>query len=935
MKKTAILLSLFLGIGLSAQQLDLNQPLPINTKIKRGILPNGMTYYIYSTDVTKGVASYYIIQNVGSVLENDDQQGLAHFLEHMAFNGTKNFVGKGILNTLQKHGAVFGKDINAYTSFDETVYNMNNIPTSDGLIDTCLLVLHDWSNYLLLTDKEIDAERGVIKEEWRTRQSGRMRILQQSLSVVFNNSKYSNRLPIGQMNVVDNFKYKALRDFYHDWYRTDLQAIAIVGDINVDEIENRIKEKFSGIPAVKNPKERFIVEIPDNKEMLYNMATDKEVSTSNISFSINHPKSLKAQTVADLKESLLNAMATSMLSARLNEIRQKPDAKFLSAGVRYSAKARLKNVFSARITPKPDRQQEAFKSVLEEINRAVKFGFTQGEIDRTIKKYSSNYKTSISKEDDMPHGQIIRMIQNDYLNNKTITPIAEEYELVKVIFASLSKEDFHNTIKKLYSQNNRAILVTGVKGKNNLSKEEATTIIKNVENNKVLVAHTDDFIGKTLISGIDLKEGSIISEEKNKAIGSTIFTLSNGVKVHYKFVDKNKNDVKLLATSYGGTSLLQDKDLPSANMMINIVQMSGLGAFSATDLPKTLAGKTASTRISVSGLTESISGSAVTKDVETMLQMVYLRFEKPRFDKDAYKVLQENIINFLSDKSTNVNSKMQDSLTVALYGANNPKKRIINKAYMNDVSFEKMKEIYLNRFNNAADFEFFIVGDIEKEVLKPLLSKYIASISARPAKEEWKNNYSPWVSNAIDKDIFLKMEDKKGSVRICYKNEIIYSLKNVLLASILGDILQLRITETIREEEGGAYSPRARASFSKRPVEQANIFISFDCNPDKVDHLIKIVHNEIKKIAEGEISQVDLDKTLTNYVKERKEQKDYNSYEMRVLKNYVLEGYDMNDPKNFDDIVNSITVKDIQIFTKNILNGGKMYEIAFKPSVDR
>ncbi|MCL5244833.1 insulinase family protein [Cellulophaga sp. 20_2_10] len=931
MKKITTLLSLFLCIGLSAQQLDLNQPLPVNTKFKKGVLPNGMTYYIYNTDVTKGVASYYIIQNVGSILENDDQQGLAHFLEHMAFNGTKNFAGKGILNTLQKHGAVFGKDINAYTGFDETVYNMDNIPTKDGLVDTCLLVLNDWSNYLLLTDEEIDAERGVIKEEWRTRQNGGMRILQQSLPVMFNNSKYSNRLPIGLMDVVDNFEYKALRDFYHDWYRTDLQAIAIVGDINVDEIEQKIKDKFSKIPAVKNPKERFSVEIPGNKEMLYNIAMDEEVSTASISFSINHPKKIKDQTIGDLKESLLKGMATSMLSTRLNEIRQQPDATFLGARVGFREKARLNNDFSVNLTPKPGQQQEAFKTVMDEINRAVKFGFTDGEIDRIKKQYESYYENSISKEDDMSHGQLINSIKSNYLSNETITPIAEEYKIVQAIFASVTKEDFHTIIKNLYTTENRTLNVTGVKGKNNLTKEEGLAIISASENNSELTAYADEFSGKTLISGTTIKAGSIVSEEENKETGATIFTLSNGAKVYYKFADKNKNDVKLTATSYGGTSLLEDKDLPSANIMSSIVQMSGLGDFSATELPKVLAGKTANTSVNLSSLSESISGSSTTKDVETMLQMVYLRFENPRFDEDAYKVLQGNITNFLARKSKDINSKMQDSVTVTLYGDNNPKERLMDEAYMQDVSFNKMKEIYLERFKNAADFTFFVVGDIQKDALKPLLAKYIASISANATKENYKVNPSAWINNSIDKDIFLKMEDEKGSVRVGYKNEMKYSLKNDILASALGDILQLRITETVREAEGGAYSPRAGAGFSKRPVSEGSISVSFDCNPDKVDDLLKIVHTEIKKIGEGEISQVDLDKTLTNFIKERKESKDYNGYDMSLLQNYVLEGYNMNDPKNFENIVNSITVKDIQKFTKKLLKGAKTYEIAFKP----
>ena len=931
MKKIAILLGFMTCLNLTAQNVNLNDPLPVNTKIKKGVLTNGMTYYIYNTDVTKGVASYYIIQNVGSVLENDDQQGLAHFLEHMAFNGTENFEGKGVLNTLQKVGAVFGKNINAYTSFDETVYNMDNIPTTPEMIDTCLLVLHDWSNHLLLTEEEIDAERGVIKEEWRTRQNGRMRIFQQSIGTMFNNSKYSERLPIGLMNVVENFEYKALRDFYHDWYRTDLQAIAIVGDIDVADIEKKIKTLFSEIPPVDNPIEREIVQINDNKDMLYNMAMDEEVSTASISFSINHPKSLKDQTVGYLKESLLDGMTTMMLSARLNEMAQKPDATFLGTRIGYGSLARAKNQFSVSLSPKPGMQQAAFKTVMEEVNRAVKFGFTQAEIDRTLKQYTNFYETQISKEADQPHGAIINAIKQDYLENVTMTDVAKEYDLAKLIFAGLTPIDFHNTIKKLYKNENRILTVTGVEGENNLTKEEALAIINAAENDETLIAYADAFGDKTLMGGLMPKTGSIVREEFDSVTGATILTLSNGAKVYYKFANKNKNDVQLYATSYGGTAMLDDSELPSANMATNLVSASGLGDYSATDLRKVLAGKTARTLLILSPLEEAIAGSAVTKDVETLLQMVHLRFENPRFDEDAYKVLQGNITNFLTRRSKDMSAKMQDSVTVKLYGYNNPKKRLMNADMVKDVSFEGIKKVYNERFNNAADFDFFIVGDIQKDELKPLLEQYIASISSSNKKENWSKEKEEWISNTIDTDIFLPMEDPKATVRIGYKNDIEYNLKNDLIAKTLGDVLQLRYTETLREQEGGTYGASARANVTKRPVEEGIITVSFDCNPDKVETLIEIVHNEINKIAKGEIKQIDLDKTLTNYIKERKEEKDYNRYDMSWVSTYVKEGYDMNDPKNFEDIVNSITAKDIQEFTVKILENPKSFEIVFKP----
>ena len=735
MKKITTILLFLVCLNFNAQELNLRDHLPVSTKVTKGVLKNGLTYYIYPTDVTKDAASYYIIQNVGSVLENDDQQGLAHFLEHMAFNGTENFEGKGVLNTLQKHGAVFGQDINAFTAFDETVYNMNNIPTTPELIDTCLLILKDWSNGLLLTDDVIDAERGVIKEEWRTRQSGGMRIFQQSLPVMFNNTIYATRMPIGLMDIVDNFKYNTLRDFYHDWYRTDLQAIAIIGDVNVNEIEAKIEKLFAGIPAVENPKEHTIVNIPDNEKMGYALVKDKEVTTAQIEFGIRHPRPETYSTVGDLKRFVTESMITCMYVSRIKEIAQKPDAPFLGTRISYGKNARSTNALTASIVPKPNKQHEAFKVVLEEINRAVKFGFTQAEIDRTIVEFKNRYQTQISKEDDKSHYSIVYGIQQNYLENIEMVNITEQYKILETIFANLTKEDIHKRLKKIYTQKNRFLIVTGIENGNNLSEQEALEIIKSVENDNSLTAYTDAFAGKTLISNLNIKPGTIVSETKNDELESTTFMLSNGIKVHYKFADKNKNDVKLEAISYGGLSLINNEDLPSAKYAATVVQQSGLGDYSVTDLAKINAGKTASTYIDISSLTEGIYGSSVTKDVETMLQMVHLNFVKPRFDKDAYNVFKGQVDNYLIRRSENINEKIQDSVTISLYGKNHPTKRIFNTTYGNEIEFEKIKNIYLERFKDASDFEFFIVGDVDVATLKPLLEKYIASIpTGKPKK---------------------------------------------------------------------------------------------------------------------------------------------------------------------------------------------------------
>lgn len=931
MKHLIAFLFVLLCFNGNAQDLDLDRQLPTNTTVKKGVLDNGLTYYIYPTDVTKDAASYYIIQNVGSVLENENQQGLAHFLEHMAFNGTENFAGKGVLNTLQKEGAVFGQDINAFTAFDETVYNMNYIPTRPDLVDTCLLILKDWSNGLLLTDEEIDAERGVIKEEWRTRQSGGMRVFKQSLPVLFNNTIYAERMPIGLMDIVENFEYKALRDFYHDWYRTDLQAVAIIGDVDADAIEAKIKTLFAKIPAIENPKERAIVEIPDNKKMLYTLVQDKEVTTSHIEFGIRHPRPKTYKTVGDLKRFVIENMITSMFGERISEIAQKPDAPFLSTTISYRKNARSTNAFLANISPKPNQLDDAFKTVLEEINRAVKFGFTQAEIDRTKIQFKNNYQTRITKKDDKSHEAIVYDIQQNYLEHINMVDIEAQYKIIEDIFATLSKEDIHTRLKQLYSDHNRFLIVTGVSDGKNLTEQKALDIINTAENDANLTAYTDAFAGKRLIEKGSIKAGTILSETKNEALDATTFKLSNGITVHYKFADKNKNDVQLEAVSYGGLSLVKPEDLPSAKYASAVVQQSGLGDYSVSDLKKVTAGKTAATYIEIVDLTESIYGTSVTKDVETMLQMVHLRFRKPRFDKDAYGVFKNQVDNYLIRRSEDINEKIQDSVTVSLYGKNHPTKRLFNSDYGNDIQFEKIKNIYLERFQNPADFEFFIVGDVNIDTLRPLIATYIASLPTNEIKETWKDNTADWLSNTIDKDVFLKIEDPKSSVRVSYKNDIEYSIKNSLLARTLGDVLGLRYMETLREDEGGTYGANALGNVTKRPVEKANLWVQFDCNPDKVEKLVTIVHNEIKKIAQGAISEEDLSKIKTNFLKEYKQQKDYNRHDMKVLKTFYREGYDIDNPENFEDIVNNITKKDLATFTKKLLKNADKYEIVIKP----
>jgi zinc protease len=930
-KKISVLL-LFIGSLTFAQNYKTSDPIAVNQKIKKGVLPNGMTYYIYPTDVNKNTASYYIIQNVGSILENDQQKGLAHFLEHMAFNGTKNFEGKGILNTLQKQGAVFGRNINAYTSTDETVYNLDNIPSKDGgVVDTCLLVLHDWSNFLSLTNEEIDAERGVITEEWRTRQNARARIYNQLAPYYYNNSLYADRMPIGDMDIVKNFKYQVLKDFYKDWYRPDLQAIAIVGDINSDEIEAKIKKLFADIPTPQNPKKRFEIAIPERAEPTFKLALDKEISASGISYMIRHVSEKPTGTYADLEKSTQRSIAFSILNNRLGEMAQKQECPFKGAQIGYQSYSRLNDIWVLSVSPKPGKQEEAFAMVMKEWVRAYKFGFSKGEIERAVTETISGYENYLEKINEISHKDVIGMVKDDYLNHEVIADPNAEFEITKSILKNIDTKILQEQISKLYTSQNRVVTVTGVEGEENLTQEKAFAAIQKAENDASLQPYVDTFEGKTLLGNLKINSGKIVSEKKETAIDATTFVLSNGVKVHYKFADKNKKEVELKAESFGGTSLYEPQDLPSIGRTTALAMMSGVGELSNVDLEKVLKGKIANSSVSISSLKETVSGSANVKDIETMMQLIHLRFVQPRFDNQMYALLKQRLENSLKNRANDINAKMEDSLSVVVYGKNNPRVQLFNQKYIDDLSFDKMKAFYMDRFADVSNFEFYIVGDVSPEVLKPLLEKYIASINGIKRKEKFKSDVPKWVSNKIDQDVFIKMQTPKSSVRIAFVKDCAFTQKNRILVSFLSDVLTLRYTESLREKEGGTYGAQVKASIDKLPVSKANLQILFDCDAEKVEHLLPIVYQEIDKIKKGEIAAEDVEKTRTNYLKSKEDSKNFNSYSMNLIYNYFENDYNMNDPATYENIVKSVTAKDIQEFATSLLSKADAMEVVFKP----
>ena len=917
-------------IGFS--QVDFNMPVPVDPACRIGRLENGITYYIRHNEEPKDRASFYMIQNVGALLENDDQNGLAHFLEHMAFNGTKHFPGKGIINTLEKHGVQFGRNINAYTSFGETVYNLSDIPVKhEGLIDTCLLVLNDWADYLLLTDEEIDAERGVISEEWRTRRTADFRMQRQFLPVLLNGSKYMNRDVIGDLDVIKNFKYETLRKFYTEWYRTDLQAIAIVGDIDVDAVEQKVKALFSTIEPITNPLKRESYDVPDHAEPLYILATDKEADSYSVDLYIKH----KAPATSDknenyLREQTIQSLFGMMTRDRITELLQKGVPPFVMGSIGYGGLVTGYEILSISATPKPDQDAVAFKSIYTEAKRIYQHGFTPGELDRAKTNLLTSYESRYKQRDKINNDQFARDFKAYYIDGEPLTSIDFDWEFVQKVVPTISVEDISARAKQWMTKENRVIVVMGPDKPQAkyLSKEQALAMMDSIDNSSV-EPYNDQAVSADLISK-KLKGSKVKSTKKLPDFEAVEWTLGNDTKVVFRHADYEKDQVSLIAMSNGGSSKESDDKMASAMMLNQFVGAFGIGNYNATDLKKALTGKKVSMNVSLSDLNESFNGSSTPKDFETMMQLLYLQFESPRFDQEAYEALLGRYKAYISNMANNPQKIMNDSLELILT-SKSPRTKLMTPEVFDEISLEQMKDIYNDRFVDAGDFTYFIVGNIDEPTAKTMAEKYIGSLTNLPRKETWMDRNIEGPKGKTEREIVIPVEVKKSTVSVNFDAKMEYLPEQNLLLSLFRDILNLRYIETIREKEGGSYGVRVSSSYSKFPKEEKSLGLMFDTDPEKAQQMKSILYREIDKIAaEGPTSE-DLNKVVKNLQKNREQSKLHNSYWMQALTTYYIYSINPAAPENFENILEKVTPAMVQEFVKTFLSKADVVDIIFKP----
>lgn len=927
-----VLLFCFTGlIQLTAQ--DAAVPLPVDTKVRYGKLDNGLTYYIRHNNLPKERADFFIVQNVGSILEEENQRGLAHFLEHMAFHGSKNFPGDGIIDYTESIGMRMGENLNAETGFDRTVYKMMNVPvTRQGIVDSCLLILHDWSGFIALTDSLIDKERGVIREEWRSGQDAQMRLWEQQLPKMYPGSQYAHRLPIGTIDVINDFKPEELSAYYHKWYRPDLQAVVIVGDIDVDYVETKLKSMFADIPTPVNPAERVIYPVPDNDEPLVSIATDKEASNTILYMFHKHnkmPQEYRA-TVSGLVNDYLQSVAATMMNERLNELLQKADPPFVygmaSDGDYFVANT--KGAWAMAAVVKDGEIDRAISTLGIEAERAKQFGFTASEYERARINVLKEYESAYNERENQRNNSYTNEYVNHFTEGGYIPGIELEYTIINQIAPEIPLEEVNNYIQYIIGEKNLVISLTGPDkdGAQYPSEEELLAIYKAALQSPI-EPYEETLSDEPLIPELPTP-GKIVDVKEDPLFGSTVLTLSNGIKVVLKHTEFKRDEILMTASSPGGSSLFNDSESVNMNMINSISGLGGLGNFSAVDLGKVLAGKKVSSQMTVNQDSESVSGSSTPADIKTLFELIYLEFTAVRMDNEAYDSYVNRLTAQLQNLELNPMVAFSDSVTRAIY-SDNPRTKRIKLDDMPKLNYGRIMEMYKERFADASDFVFSFVGNLNKEEMYPLIEQYLATLPSSKRIEKANEANATQVRTGNYENVFHReLEVPKSSVINLFSAQMDYSLENLTVMATLKQILDIVYTEKVRQDEGGTYGVQIFGFIGSFPEGQTLLQTFFETEPDKREHLNTIIRNELKSIATSGPREEDFRKTIDNLRKRFDEQLQENTYWLGTLNHYYYKNFDPHT--KYLEILESLTPQKIQTFTKSLLDQGNSIEVVME-----
>ena len=922
-------------VGATSAMAQQMPPIPVDKDVRMGKLDNGLTYYIRFNNWPEKRAEFFIAQRVGSIQENDQQRGLAHFLEHMCFNGTEHFKGNDIVKWCETIGVKFGRDLNAYTSIDQTVYNISNVPTTrQGIVDSCLLILHDWADGLLLEADEIQKERGVIHEEWRMRTSAQMRMLERDLPRLYPNSKYGHRMPIGLMEIIDNFKPQFLRDYYEKWYRPDNQAIIVVGDFDVDKVEKKIKELFSPIKMPANPAPVVAEAVPDNNDAIIVVDKDKEMQYSIVEVMFKSdplPVELKSNMQYLIIDYLKDA-AIGMLNDRISELAQKADCPFLQASTGYGSYllSKTKDAFEVSVLPKEGQTEAAVKAALIEARRARDFGFTATEYKRYQQNFTSQLDKQFSNKDKRYNNQFCKEYVNHYLDNEPIPSLDDYYQIMKQVVPAIPVDAVNELMSQMFEDKDSNMVVLNM----NQEKDGAVypteaSLKKAIEEARAtkLEAYVDNVKNEPLITTMP-KAGKIVKEVAGKKFDYKELTLSNGAKVLLKKTDLKKDQVIITCEGFGGSSLYGEKDFANVKMFDDAIEASGLGNFSHTELEKALAGKIAGASMALGTERANITGSSTPTDVETMLQLVYLYFTNIKKDQESYDNTMKTTELMLKNKLLQPEAVFSDSLTLTLQ---NHSKRFAPMTVddLKNVDYDRILQMAKEQTANAAAFTFTIIGNFDEATIRPLIEQYIASLPSQKKIVKGKDvdvNFKGNVKNNFRR----KMETPKAISVMLWKNEKMkYSLENSVRASMVGQILFMLYTEKIREEASAAYSVTAQAGLSRDDHKTtATVLVYCPMKPEKGDIAMKIMDEEVQNLTKT-VDAEKLAKVKEYMLKAIDDEAKTNNYWIRKIN--ALRQWGVDTHTDFKKTVEAQTPATISAFVKELLKSGDKAEVTMLP----
>lgn len=931
-KKALMLVGAFVMLHATASAQDM--PLPVDSAVRIGTLPNGLTYYIRHNEKPKGQADFYIAQKVGSILEEDNQRGLAHFLEHMCFNGTKNFPGNGIINWLETVGVKFGQNLNAYTAVDETVYNISNVPVArEAVQDSCLLILHDWANNLLLEDKEIDKERGVIHEEWRSRNVGQMRILENLLPTIYPDSKYAYRLPIGTMEVVDNFPYQALRDYYEAWYRPDQQGIIVVGDIDVDRIEGKIKEMFSDIEMPADAPERVYFPVPDNEGTIYAIGADKEQQNSLVWLyfkSDPFPKEMKGNMSYLVQKYVMN-MITSMLNNRFSDLANKPDAPFAQAVAMDGdfLLSKTKDALAFVGVGKDTDLTPVLQSIYREALRAKQSGFTVGEYQRAKDEYMSQLERAYNNRNDRENEPYVNEYVRHFIDNEPIPSIEDEYQLMQMIVPMLNVEMINSVLPELITDNNRVVwaLLPEKEGVALPTEEEFAAAMKAVDG-ETLEAYVDEMKAEPLIPNLPAA-GKIVAEKALEQWGATELTLSNGVKVIVKPTKFKADEIMFTGTAFRGTAPLSADNNTDIKNIELVLSSNGLGDYTEIDLQKYLSGKQANISLEIGNFESEIAGITTPKDLPTLMELLYMTMTDVTITEDDFKALQSKYAGVLRNQESNPQYIFGRDVAKSLFA--NPRRLPITSEEVEAANRENILNIIHDATSNAADYTFVFVGNIDMDTFRPLAEQYIATLPAdasKVAKEVKLDNSLTIRDGKIDDTYTTKMETPQTYAVVMATAEMPYNAKNASLASITGQILSKRLLDTVREDMGAVYSIGAYGSMNRMPGKNTQLASQFPMKPEMKQEVLDFIAAEIERM-KGNVTQEELNKVIEFMVKSANEGKEKNSSWMSAISGWTENGVDTFNGNV--ETLQSITVADVQKFLTDLMAQGNYAIVILDP----